>query len=388
MQFKDSETQKLLRDAARSFLAGAYPYERLYRIERGDERINLSDVKAFSDLGWMGLLAPETATGGGASLLEAAAVVEEFGAAAVTGPVPLSNAAAYVLGQAARTDGVQECLDHLSEGKRIYTVSEATRRRGRSRPGGGGGAAPALVSSGRSLRGVLPLVPFADLAEFVVAPLTLDGEPAVAVLPLAAARVEPVDLLDLRPTFTVSFDGSTDGLVVLGRDAQGEQLHELLDAVVTALGLIELVGRMQRVLEMTSEYIGTRVQFGRPVATFQAARHRAAEMLMRVESSRWAAYHALWQMQENTSNTNEVWLAKHWAIRGAEVIFRNSHMLHGGIGVGVEYPLHLYTQGIAAGIVRGGDMPEMVARISESIAAEQARAGMLASPAEPVAVGD
>jgi len=124
---------------------------------------------------------------------------------------------------------------------------------------------------------------------------------------------------------------------------------------------------MQRILEMTCEYITNRVQFGQPVAKFQAARHRAAEMLMKTETSRWAAYHALWRFQRNPSDSEGVWLAKNWAIRGAELVYQNSHMLHGGIGVGVEYPLHLYTQGIVSLIVRGGTMNEMVARTVDSL---------------------
>jgi alkylation response protein AidB-like acyl-CoA dehydrogenase len=124
---------------------------------------------------------------------------------------------------------------------------------------------------------------------------------------------------------------------------------------------------MRRVLDMTTEHISTRKQFGQPIAKFQAARHRAAEMLMQVETTRWAAYHALWRFDLDSS-TDEIWLTKHWAVRAAARVYEISHLLHGGVGVSMEHPLHLYTQGIAAFAVRGGTMDELVTRTLASIA--------------------
>ena len=90
-------------------------------------------------------------------------------------------------------------------------------------------------------------------------------------------------------------------------------------------------------------------------------------MLRRTETTRWSAYHAVWRFQQNPADTEEIWLTKHWAIRAAELIYQNSHLLHGGIGVGMEYPLHLYTQQIAGFAVRAGAMTAMVARPAQSL---------------------
>lgn len=362
MRFSDSEAQRLLRNTARSYLAQRFPWSRLYAIEAGQEQLTPADLQEFAQLGWLGLLAPEAAGGGGVSLLEAAVVIEEFGYAAVPAPVSVSNIAAYLLANGANAADAQEHLASLAAGRRLYTVSEATRRRGRPTPAGAA-AAPALSASRGKLNGALPLVPFADGAQFVLAPLALNGEPAFAAVPLAAASREPVRLLDRANYCNLYFqEVPLDDLVVVARGSQAEGLHERCDALVTALSLIELAGMMQRILGMTSEYIANRVQFGRPIATFQAARHRAAELLMQTETTRWAAYHALWRFQEDPSDTAEIWLAKHWAIRAADRVYQISHLLHGGVGVGIEYPLHLFTQGVAAFAVRGGTMSEMVAR--------------------------
>ena len=124
---------------------------------------------------------------------------------------------------------------------------------------------------------------------------------------------------------------------------------------------------MQRILEMTTEHVKTRQQFGQPIGKFQAARHRAADILVQLDTTRWAAYHALWRFQNDPGDTDEIYLAKHWAIRAVDRVFQHSHMLHGGVGVGMEHPLHLFTQGIAAFAVRGGTMSEMVQRTLASL---------------------
>ncbi len=355
MRFDDSEAQKMLRTTARSFLAARFPWERLYAIEQGADEITAADVEAFAGMGWLGLLAPESAGGGGLSLLEAAVVIEELGYAAVPAPVLVSNVAADLL-----SNGGGNVADLAR--RALYTVSLSRRR-----------AAPAAVdqpplsASGGWLSGTLPLVPFAGLSDFVLAPLTIDGEPAFAALPLDGAQREEVGLIHSTAAH-VRFDAMPlDRAVVLATGAQAVALRERCEALVTALLLIEQAGLMQRILTMTSQYISNRVQFGQPIAKFQAARHRAAELLMQTDTTRWAAYHALWRFQQDPSDTSEIWLTKHWAIRAADRVYQIAHLLHGGVGVGMEYPLHLFTLNVAALAVLGGTMSEMVDRTAETL---------------------
>ncbi len=355
MRFADSETQRLLRTTARSYLAEAYPWERLYRIESGEERLAADDIKRFADLGWLALAAPERFGGGGGSLLDAAVLVEEFGYGCVPAPVAVANIAASLLPE--RGAGL---ILPLASGEQIVTIAESLRR-----PHGANETA--LVVDGGRVSGTIRLVPFADLCAFVLAPALVDGESAFVALPLGVADLEPVALIDRRCYANVRFsDASADGALVLAKGSDALALQERCDALVTAFGVIETAGMMQRVLEMTRDHISTRVQFGQPVAKFQAARHRAAELLMQVETVRWAAYHALWRF-EMDGDASEIWLAKHWAVRAADRVFQIAHLLHGGVGVGVEHPLHLFTQGIAALAVRGGTMNEMVSRTLDSL---------------------
>jgi len=358
MQFGDSEAQKLIRDTARSYLAERFPWERLYAIERGDEALGESDIKSMGDLGWLGLLAPEALGGGGVSLLDAAVVIEELGYAATAAPVAATNIAAYLLSQVDES-AAQEHLGSLATGHHLYTINEAIRRRGKALTNG------ALSADG----GSLAAVPFAESAAYVLTPTAgAEGSTAFALLPLEGARTERLHEIDRSVYFDVHFD--TAGVakaVTLARGEEAEALHERADALVTAFALIELAGMLKRITEMSAEYISNRVQFGVPIAKFQAARHRAAELLMQTETTREAAYHALWRFQEDPTDTDEIWKTKHWAIRAAAKVYEVVHLLHGGVGVGIDYPVHLYTQGIAAFAVRGGTMSEMVGRTIESM---------------------
>lgn len=355
MLFADSEEQALIRQTARTFFADRYPAERLYAIERGDAAVAETDVRELASLGWLALLAPASMGGGGISLLDAAVVIDECGYAAAPLPPAVSNIAADLLSHDGR---FAADVARIAAGDALYTVAAAARRHRE-------GAAVVRIADGRA-HGDLALVPFGDRADFVLAPAVADGAPALAAIALAGCAREPARQLDGGAAAHLRLDGADARIVASG--AAAEALHERCDALVTALAVIETAGLMQRVLEMTVEYISQRVQFGQPIARFQAARHRAAELLMQAETVRWTAYHALWRLQEDGSDTREIWLAKHWAVRAAERVYQVSHLLHGGVGVGTEYPLHLYTQALAGLAVRAGGMDEMVARALEPLA--------------------
>jgi 3-oxocholest-4-en-26-oyl-CoA dehydrogenase beta subunit len=360
MLFADSETQKLLRDTARSFLRDRYPWERLYDLERGRAQLSAGDLSEFAGLGWLGLTVPESAGGAGASLLEAAVVIEELGYAGVPSPVNVATIAGYVLAQAESTETGTHLHD-LSSGTRLYTIADSNRWIGAT------DGTNLEMRAGR-LSGRITFVPFGIAADRVLARVSADGTDAFALILLEGARREPVMVLDRADYAAVDFDDlPSEDVLVLAEGPAAEAMRERCDALSTAFGTIELAGLMQRVTEMTAEYISNRVQFGQPIAKFQAARHHAADMLMQTQTARWTAYHALARFEADPEDTQEIWLAKHWAVRASQVVFELAHLLHGGVGVGTEYPLHLLTQGVAAWAVRSGDLNEMVGRINDGL---------------------
>lgn len=336
MRFEDSEEQALLRETARGFLADRYPVARLFEIERGEAPISKSDLAEVGDLGWLGLTVREEAGGAGLSLLEAAVILEEVGYAGAPIPIAPANVSADVLGTA----------------ERFCAVGEEAR----------GAAAPLTIAAGL-LSGTVGLVSAAELASGVLVPVRQDEATLMAVVALEHAEKLAAPAMDRRDCFDLRFSvAATAEARIVARGAAATAMAERTSVLLTAFRLLEAVGMMKRVVELTAAYITERTAFGKPIATFQAARHRAANLGMDAEMTRWAAYHGLYRLQTSGTDTGGIWRAKHWALRATERMLINAHMLHGGVGISMEHPLHLFSQGLMANAVRGGTMDEMVRR--------------------------
>lgn len=107
---------------------------------------------------------------------------------------------------------------------------------------------------------------------------------------------------------------------------------------------VEMVGGAEAVLEMTVEYLKQRVQFGRPVGTFQGVQHHCANMAIDVEGSRYVAYQAAWKVSEGLPAAREVSMAKAWVSDAYLRVCSLAHQCHGAIGFTQEHDLQLYTR--------------------------------------------
>lgn len=336
LRFEDSEQQALLRSTARAFLAANYPWTRLFELEAGKTRIAAAEVDEIARLGWLALTVPEAAGGAGLTLLEAAVIIEEVGYSGAPLPVVPANVAADLLGTPAP----------------FRSVGEEVR-----------GSRTELAAAGGMLAGTIGLVAAADISEGILTTVDAGGELVFGVFETSRARLRHAPTLDLAGSFDVMVQDVPDGaLEIVATGAAAAGLAARRDLLIGAFRLLEAVGMMRRVVELTSRFITDRIVFGQPVAKFQAARHRAANLFMDAEVSRWATYHALGRLQADAGDEGGVWLARHWATRATERIVVHTHMLHGGMGVTMEYPLHLFTQGLMARAVRGGTLDEMTDR--------------------------
>jgi len=115
-----------------------------------------------------------------------------------------------------------------------------------------------------------------------------------------------------------------------------------LDVAATAL-VAEMVGGMQRTLDITVEYAKMRKQFGKPIGMFQAVQHQCADMYLETESSRSAAYYAAWALEENSPDSSvAVSIAKMYASDAARSVGNRGIQVHGGMGFTWENDVHLY----------------------------------------------
>jgi alkylation response protein AidB-like acyl-CoA dehydrogenase len=300
-----------------------------------------------ADLGCAGLLLPESSGGAGASYREAAVVAEETGRAVA--PVPFLGSA-VVATAALLAAGDDELLAGLAAGTATATLAVPFATAPGTRPAPtvrlgspGREAAGDPGDAGYRLTGAVTGVADALPADVLLVPA--DGVPyglyAVPVTAAGAAMAPVVSLDMTRQLADLTFDD-----VPARRIASGETAHR---AVAVALGAgaamlaAEQLGAAQRCLEITVAYLKERRQFGRPVGSFQALKHRVADLWVGVTQARAAARYAAACLADDAADTPvAIALAKaacsDIAVRAAQECVQ----LHGGIGFTWEHPAHLY----------------------------------------------
>jgi len=118
---------------------------------------------------------------------------------------------------------------------------------------------------------------------------------------------------------------------------------------------------------MTAEYTSNRVQFGRPIGSFQAVQHQLADMLTDVEGARWLSYRALSLLSDGLPARREVAIAKAWVSDACQRVAYSAQHLHGGIGMDLEYDLHFYFEWAKARQLTLGSTPYHLASIEPAI---------------------
>jgi alkylation response protein AidB-like acyl-CoA dehydrogenase len=189
----------------------------------------------------------------------------------------------------------------------------------------------------RRVSGVLGFVADADVADVIIA--STDAGVVAADTTAPGISVEPVSMMGGHPAFTVRFD---DVVLDEPTPADTEQLRRFANAVV-ALDCLDLVGVGEAVIDRTVDYTKMREQFGRPIASFQAAQHMVADMHIALVAARLAALSAVFWIGRGRTATRETAVAR---MRAAEVkkITLDAHQLHGGMGYVVDTGLHLFSE--------------------------------------------
>ncbi|AEV71574.1 acyl-CoA dehydrogenase [Mycolicibacterium rhodesiae NBB3] len=187
------------------------------------------------------------------------------------------------------------------------------------------------------VRGVAEFVADADVADVIV----IKSVAGVAVVDTSApgVSIEPTPAMGGYPAFTVRFDDVTADDVVAVDERQWRRVANAL----VALDCLDLVGVGEAVIDRTVGYTTMREQFGRPIASFQAAQHMVADMHIALAAARLAAQSAVYWLGQGRTATRETAVAR---MRAAEVkkITLDAHQLHGGMGYVVDTGLHLYSE--------------------------------------------
>ena len=336
MQLVFTEEQEELRRSARAFLAEHSSSDRVRSAMASELGWDAETWKRIGgELGWTGVAIPETHGGVGLGFIELMGLVEEMGEALLCAPFFSSVClAAPALVAARDSAAAREWLPLIAEGRATATVvasGVAAQRRG----------------AGFVLDGGARLVLDGHGADLLVVAAEHAGATSLFAVPSAARGVErrAHPTMDQTRRFAaVELRGVEVGAdALLGAEGQGAAaLERALDEARVALAA-EQVGGAQRCLDMAVAYAKERVQFGRAIGSFQAIKHKCADMMVAVESARSATYYAGCAVAEASDRVAQLAsTAKAWA---SESYFRcaaEALQIHGGVGFTWEYDVHLH----------------------------------------------
>ena len=344
MNFAFSEEQEELRKSVRRFLESKSDETEVRRLMETTEGYDTAVWSQMGEqLGLQGLAIPEEYGGSGYSYVELIIVFEEMGRALLAAPYFSTVAlAANTLLVAGDDAAKKEYLPGIASGETIATLA-ITEDNGRWDEEG-----VTLQASGTgdsyTLDGHKMFVLDGHTANLIlVAAKTGSGVSLFAVDGDAQGLTRtPLATMDqTRKQARLEFSGTPARLI--GTEGQGWQsLSKVLDLAAVALAA-EQVGGAQKCLEMSVEYAKDRIQFGRPIGSFQAIKHKCADMLLEVESAKSAAYYAGWAAAEDSDELPTVaCLAKAYCSDAYFHAAAENIQIHGGIGFTWEHPAHLY----------------------------------------------
>jgi alkylation response protein AidB-like acyl-CoA dehydrogenase len=344
MKFAFDEDQEELRAGIRRFLEQKSPESEVRRLMETVEGYDPAVWSQMSDqLGLQGIAIPEELGGQGFSFVELGIVLEEMGRALLCAPYFSSVVlAANLLLVSGDEAAKAEHLPRIASGETIATVA-LTEDSGRwDEQGISLEATPA--GDGFTLTGHKMYVLDGHVADLIlVVARTTGGTSVFAVAGDAAGLTRtPLSTMDqTRKQARLELEGVPATLV--GQEGQGWPIvSKTLDLAAVALAN-EQVGGAQRVLEMSVQYAKDRIQFGRPIGSFQAIKHKCADMLVDVESAKSAAYHGSWCAAEDDDELPEAAsMAKHYCSDAYFSAAAENIQIHGGIGFTWEHPAHLY----------------------------------------------
>jgi alkylation response protein AidB-like acyl-CoA dehydrogenase len=329
-----TDVQEELRGSVRELLADRSPVDKLIaKLDSGDVVDRALWHTLAADLGCAGLAVPEVAGGAGASWSEVAVVAEELGRAVA--PVPfLGSSVLATSALLAAEEG--ELLGEVATGERTAVLAVPFG----SAPGGSWPVA--VRAEGATLTGAIAGIADAGIADDVLVPVVEADGPALFAVPAAALWHSPVTTLDeTRPLTDLTLDGVEGRRLVGGADAE-LVLNQAL-TIGAAILASEQLGLAERAIETTVGYLRERHQFGRPIGSFQALKHRMADLWVAVSQGRAVArYAASCAAEGNPDLPIAARMAKAYlspvVVRACEEMVQ----MHGGIGFTWEHPAHVY----------------------------------------------
>ncbi|MSQ34082.1 MAG: acyl-CoA dehydrogenase [Dehalococcoidia bacterium] len=358
-----NEEQELLKKSAREFLQVECTKKLVRAMEEDSKGYSPELWKKMASLGWQGLVVPEKYGGSGLGFLDLCLLLEEHGRYLLPGPYFSTTVLAGLpLAWAGTESQKRRYLAGIASGELIMTLA-LTEPSARWDAAGVQLKARA-VKDGYVLNGTKLFVQNANVADAMIVAartrksarpqngITLflvegnaPGVRQTALKTIASDRQSEVVFRNVRVSKTA----------VLGEVNKGWQVLEKALQYAAAAEAARMVGMAQQSLDMSVDYAKNRVQFGRPIGSFQAIQHKCADMVTNVDGARYITYLAAWKLTEGEDAALEVSMAKAWCSDALRQVSAQAQQIHGGIGFTKEYDLQLYFRRIKAAEIHYGD---------------------------------
>jgi len=347
-----SEEQEMLKTMARDFLTDKLPKTAVTEIEESDEGYSPEMWQEMAGLGWMGLALPEKYGGADMTFLDLAILLEEMGRACLPGPffssVVLGGLSILDIGT---DEQKQEYLPKIAGGETIFTLAlteaDATCT--------AASIVAKATASGNDyvINGTKLFVPDANTADYIlcVARTSEKGKPEDGItIFLVDAKSPGISNTVLKTMANdklceVVFDQvKVPKENILGKVDEGwSEVRKIIERAAIAK-CCEMVGCIQKALEMTIDYAKDRKQYSRPIGSFQVIQHYCADMAIDVDGTRLSTYQAAWMVSEGLPCTEKAAIAKAWAGEACGRVMALAHQIHGAIGCTIDHDLQFYTR--------------------------------------------
>ena len=363
MDYELTEEQKILQNSAADFLKKECPKELVRQLAETDEKYSPELWRKMAELGWMGLHLPEEYGGTDWSFLNMAVLLEEMGYNICPGPFISTTLLGCVpVLEAGTEDQKQEILPKVANGELILTMALTESD---------GGYEPAALKVKAVqeddewvIDGVKLFVTDASVADYIlcVARTSDTSDPAAGLTLFLVKRDHPG--VTVTPLKTISHDNQCEVAFEKVRVAassvigQVDQAWPIVKAALDKAAVAraaETVGAMRAALELSLAYSKERVQFGRPIGSYQAMQHYMADMWVDILGTRNLVLQAAWKLSIGEPAGKEVSMAK---IRAGELGRKTTtvgHRIFAGIGFTMEHDLHLYHRRTVAADMAFGD---------------------------------
>ncbi len=345
MNFGLTEEQEVLKSVARRFIDERAPMTKVREIMESPEAFDQELWNTTAELGWQGLIIAEENGGAGLDWVDLVVLLEETGRGLLPSPLISTSLAAAAISEFGSAEQKQRYLPSLADGSAIGTLAllEDSDMQGE--------AGISLIgrpeNGGYRLTGTKRFVHDAGIATHFVVPFRAGDGIAIGIVESSAEGVSATSHPIMDETKRVGDLDLTDaviesGAVLAGPSEGSAALARILDLAAVAV-TAEMLGAMDKDLEITTQYAKDRVQFDAPIGKYQAVKHPLAEMYVDIETSRSLLYYAAWCVQEKPEDLPlAAARAKAYASEAFTRIGIDGVQLHGAIGFTAEYDVQLF----------------------------------------------